>query len=109
MDNSLTTKSTRTKNQMAGSEHKKTQEIMPSACPQNVYWESENAETDLHISTSIMTILAMDGRRRWLDIKKLVCTLLSESVTVPIWDHFIPSNSSSLLDRHPMGGIGLCL
>jgi hypothetical protein len=84
MDNSLTTKSTRPKYQMAGSEHKKTQEIMPSACPQNVYWESENAETDLHISTSIMTILAMDGRRRWLDIKKLVCTLLSESVTVPI-------------------------
>ncbi|KAH9562192.1 hypothetical protein CY35_05G059400 [Sphagnum magellanicum] len=71
MDDSLTTKSTRTKNQMAGSEHKKTQEIMPSACPQNVYWESENAETDLHINTSIMTILAMDGQRRWLDIKKL--------------------------------------
>jgi hypothetical protein len=44
-----------------------------------------------------MTTLATDGQQHWLDIKKLVCALLSESVTVPIWGYVIPSNSSSFL------------
>ncbi|CAM6043491.1 unnamed protein product [Sphagnum compactum] len=56
---------------IAGSEHDETQKITRFTCPQSVSWEGERADKDLHISTPIMTILAMDGRRRWLDIKKL--------------------------------------
>jgi hypothetical protein len=41
-------------------------------CPPSVQWTSDGLEKDLHIPSNLVTILAMDGRRRWLDIKKLV-------------------------------------
>ncbi|KAK3019118.1 hypothetical protein RJ639_004110, partial [Escallonia herrerae] len=42
-----------------------------SACPTNVRWGDDGLERDLYIQTTSVTVLAMDGRRRWLDIKKL--------------------------------------
>ncbi|KAG9158254.1 hypothetical protein Leryth_000383 [Lithospermum erythrorhizon] len=41
-----------------------------SACPGSSFGNDET-ETDLDIQTTTVTILAMDGRRRWLDIDKL--------------------------------------
>ncbi|KAJ7974736.1 GPI inositol-deacylase [Quillaja saponaria] len=41
------------------------------ACPSNVQWKDEGLERDLYIQTTSVTVLAMDGRRRWLDIHKL--------------------------------------
>ena len=43
-----------------------------SACPSNVHWTNDGLERDLYIQTTTVTVLAMDGRRRWLDIEKLV-------------------------------------
>ncbi|GKV07874.1 hypothetical protein SLEP1_g19583 [Rubroshorea leprosula] len=40
-------------------------------CPSNVHWNDDVLERDLYIQTTTVTILAMDGRRRWLDIQKL--------------------------------------
>ncbi|GAV85514.1 PGAP1 domain-containing protein [Cephalotus follicularis] len=40
-------------------------------CPSNVYWSDDGLERDLYIQTTTVTVLAMDGRRRWLDIQKL--------------------------------------
>lgn len=42
-----------------------------SACPTNDQWGDDGLERDLYIQTTTVTVLAMDGRRRWLDIKKL--------------------------------------
>eukprot|EP00257_Ricinus_communis_P020318 XP_015579523.1 uncharacterized protein LOC8270501 isoform X1 [Ricinus communis] len=42
-----------------------------SGCPSNVHWNDDSLERDLYIQTTTMTVLAMDGRRRWLDIQKL--------------------------------------
>uniref|UniRef100_A0A7N0T4W6 GPI inositol-deacylase n=1 Tax=Kalanchoe fedtschenkoi TaxID=63787 RepID=A0A7N0T4W6_KALFE len=42
-----------------------------SACPKNTDWSAEALEKDLYIETTTVTVLAMDGRRRWLDIEKL--------------------------------------
>ncbi|KAM7467704.1 hypothetical protein LguiB_015266 [Lonicera macranthoides] len=42
-----------------------------SACPSSVHWSDDGLERDLYIETATVTVLAMDGRRRWLDIKKL--------------------------------------
>lgn len=41
-----------------------------SNCP--TYWTDDALERDLYIQTTTVTVLAMDGRRRWLDIQKLV-------------------------------------
>ncbi|KAJ0778195.1 putative GPI inositol-deacylase PGAP1, alpha/Beta hydrolase [Helianthus annuus] len=41
------------------------------ACPSKIQWSVEGLERDLYIKTPTVTILAMDGRRRWLDIKEL--------------------------------------
>lgn len=41
-------------------------------CPSKIRWSVEGLEKDLYIKTPTVTILAMDGRRRWLDIKELV-------------------------------------
>ncbi|KAL2939989.1 GPI inositol-deacylase [Bienertia sinuspersici] len=41
------------------------------ACPESVQWDVDSLERDLYIQTSTVTVLAMDGRRRWLDIQKL--------------------------------------
>ncbi|GKA84630.1 hypothetical protein Tco_0806225 [Tanacetum coccineum] len=43
-----------------------------TACPSKLRWSNEGLERDLYIMTPTITILAMDGRRRWLDIKELV-------------------------------------
>ncbi|KAJ0480624.1 putative GPI inositol-deacylase PGAP1, alpha/Beta hydrolase [Helianthus annuus] len=42
-----------------------------TACPSKIRWSDEGLERDLYIKTPTVTILAMDGRRRWLDIKEL--------------------------------------
>ncbi|KZV17310.1 hypothetical protein F511_18251 [Dorcoceras hygrometricum] len=42
-----------------------------SGCPSNLKWSEDGLEKDLYIQTSTVTVLAMDGRRRWLDIHKL--------------------------------------
>lgn len=42
-----------------------------STCPDKAYWSDDGLEKDLYIKTSTITVLAMDGRRRWLDIRKL--------------------------------------
>ncbi|KAF7819473.1 GPI inositol-deacylase isoform X1 [Senna tora] len=41
------------------------------ACPFNIHWNDEGLESDLYIQTNVVTVLAMDGRRRWLDMQKL--------------------------------------
>ncbi|TVU11055.1 hypothetical protein EJB05_44617 [Eragrostis curvula] len=41
------------------------------SCPPSVQWASDGLEKDLYIQSNLVTVLAMDGRRRWLDIKKL--------------------------------------
>ncbi|XP_060196012.1 uncharacterized protein LOC132625198 isoform X2 [Lycium barbarum] len=41
------------------------------ACPSNIHWSDDALERDLYIETTTVTVLAMDGRRRWLDIEKL--------------------------------------
>jgi hypothetical protein len=43
-----------------------------AACPSNVHWSDDGLDRDLYIETTTVTVLAMDGRRRWLDIQKLV-------------------------------------
>ncbi|KAK4267678.1 hypothetical protein QN277_024428 [Acacia crassicarpa] len=40
-------------------------------CPPNIPWSDDSLERDLYIQTNVVTVLAMDGRRRWLDIQKL--------------------------------------
>lgn len=42
------------------------------ACPPNVHWNDGGLDRDLYIQINEVTVLAMDGRRRWLDIQKLV-------------------------------------
>nr|XP_043613112.1 uncharacterized protein LOC122585082 [Erigeron canadensis] len=42
-----------------------------TACPSRIHWSDAGLEKDLYIKTPTVTILAMDGRRRWLDIKEL--------------------------------------
>lgn len=43
-----------------------------SACPNTFHWSNDGLERDLYIQTTTVSVLAMDGRRRWLDIEKLV-------------------------------------
>ncbi|XP_044502922.1 uncharacterized protein LOC123223679 isoform X2 [Mangifera indica] len=42
-----------------------------SSCPSSVHWSDDGLERDLYIQTTTVTVLAMDGRRRWLDIQRL--------------------------------------
>lgn len=42
-----------------------------SYCPSNIHWNNDDLEKDLYIQTPTVTVLAMDGKRRWLDIEKL--------------------------------------
>jgi len=44
----------------------------PFACPSSVPWLKELPRTDLYIKSNIMTVLAMDGRRRVMNIEKFV-------------------------------------
>ncbi|KAK7395706.1 hypothetical protein VNO78_16273 [Psophocarpus tetragonolobus] len=43
----------------------------PVACPANIHWNEGGLDRDLYIQKNEVTVLAMDGRRRWLDIQKL--------------------------------------
>lgn len=55
--------------------HRKQQKhdiLSPFECPSNVPWLKELPRTDLYIESNIMTVLAMDGRRRVLNIEKFV-------------------------------------
>ncbi|KAK4794162.1 hypothetical protein SAY86_012156 [Trapa natans] len=40
-------------------------------CSSNVHWINNDLQRDLHIKKTTITILDMDGRRRWLDLQKL--------------------------------------
>ncbi|KAK4778577.1 hypothetical protein SAY86_006105 [Trapa natans] len=40
-------------------------------CPSSIIWSNDILERDLYIEMTTVTVLAMDGRRRWLDIQKL--------------------------------------
>ncbi|KAJ4979237.1 hypothetical protein NE237_010017 [Protea cynaroides] len=42
-----------------------------SPCPRYVHWSDDGLDRDLYIQTTTVTVLAMDGRRRWLDLEKL--------------------------------------
>lgn len=42
------------------------------ACPSHVFWLKEVPQSDLYIKSNIMTVLAMDGRRRVMDIERFV-------------------------------------
>ncbi|XP_047310152.1 uncharacterized protein LOC124913780 [Impatiens glandulifera] len=42
-----------------------------SPCPSNLHWGDDGLERDLYIRTATVTVLAMDGRRRWMDIREL--------------------------------------
>ncbi|XP_068637444.1 GPI inositol-deacylase isoform X2 [Aristolochia californica] len=42
-----------------------------SHCPPSIHWAEDSLEKDLYIQGTTVTVLAMDGRRRWMDIKKL--------------------------------------
>ncbi|KAI4350570.1 hypothetical protein L6164_005017 [Bauhinia variegata] len=79
-----------------------------TACPSNVHWNDEGLERDLYIQTDVVTVLAMDGRRRWLDIQKLGSNGKSHFVFVTnlepcsgvrlhLWPEKGTSNSSSPL------------
>jgi len=52
----------------------------PFACPSSVPWLKEIPQTDLYIKSNIMTVLAMDGRRRVMDIEKHVSAQAKSSV-----------------------------
>ncbi|GAY48375.1 hypothetical protein CUMW_111170 [Citrus unshiu] len=43
----------------------------PSSSSCTVQWSAEGLDKDLYIQTATVTVLAMDGKRRWLDIQKL--------------------------------------
>ena len=75
-----------------------------TACPSKLRWSDEGLERDLYIKTPTVTILAMDGRRRWLDIKELVSHYFyfpNISYTVLISFDFMPfqplSNQSNII------------
>lgn len=42
------------------------------SCPPSVHWSDDSLEKDLYIESTTVTVLAMDGKRRWLDVEKLV-------------------------------------
>ena len=44
------------------------------SCPQKIHWEGDMSD-DIDVQSPIMNVLAMDGRRRWMDIEKLVYAL----------------------------------
>ncbi|XVE84099.1 hypothetical protein DITRI_Ditri16bG0142300 [Diplodiscus trichospermus] len=53
-----------------------------SDCRSSFHWSDDVLERDLYIHTTTVTVLAMDGRRRWLDIQKLGSTGKSHFIFV---------------------------
>ncbi|KAJ4815701.1 GPI inositol-deacylase [Rhynchospora pubera] len=51
--------------------HIGSQQKGPFSCPASLQWDQDELDKDLYIQSKIITVLAMDGRRRWLDIKEL--------------------------------------
>ncbi|CAA6661528.1 unnamed protein product [Spirodela intermedia] len=47
-----------------------------TSCPPPVHWPDDGLEKDLYVQSRTVTVLAMDGRRRWLDINKLILNCL---------------------------------
>ncbi|KAH7684179.1 GPI inositol-deacylase PGAP1-like protein [Dioscorea alata] len=41
------------------------------SCSPSLHWTDDGLEKDIYVQSSSVTILAMDGKRRWLDIRKL--------------------------------------
>eukprot|EP00252_Welwitschia_mirabilis_P024612 TRINITY_DN7353_c0_g1_i1.p1 TRINITY_DN7353_c0_g1~~TRINITY_DN7353_c0_g1_i1.p1 ORF type:complete len:839 (-),score=150.73 TRINITY_DN7353_c0_g1_i1:172-2490(-) len=41
------------------------------SCPAAIEWADDSHERDLYIDKTTVTVLAMDGRRRWMDIQRL--------------------------------------
>lgn len=39
------------------------------SCPLSVHWSNNAPEKDLYVQSNSVTVLAMDGKRRWMDIK----------------------------------------
>ncbi|PKA55842.1 hypothetical protein AXF42_Ash018749 [Apostasia shenzhenica] len=82
-----------------------------SSCPPLFHWAQDVLEKDLYIQSTTVTVLAMDGRRRWLDIKSLglngeghfvFVTNLAPCSGVRL--HLWPEKGQSLLgDELPLG------
>ncbi|XP_078150572.1 phosphatidylinositol deacylase isoform X2 [Carex rostrata] len=51
--------------------HMGSQEKDLFSCPATVQWAQDELDKDLYIKSNVVTVLSMDGRRRWLDIKEL--------------------------------------
>ncbi|XP_044466690.1 uncharacterized protein LOC123196684 isoform X2 [Mangifera indica] len=76
-----------------------------SSCPSSVHWSDDGLERDLYIQTTTVTVLAMDGRRRWLDIQKLSSNGKSHFIFVTnlapcfgVRIHLWPEKGKSTLD-----------
>ncbi|KAL3677735.1 hypothetical protein R1sor_020691 [Riccia sorocarpa] len=41
------------------------------SCPKSTRWTTQTKEKDLEVGTASVTVLAMDGRRRWMDIQAM--------------------------------------
>ncbi|KAK9699896.1 hypothetical protein RND81_08G202300 [Saponaria officinalis] len=81
-----------------------------SACPEKVQWNLDSLERDLYIQTTTVTVLAMDGRRRWLDIEKLgsngtshflLATNLSPcyGIRIHLWPEKVNTSSDTPLSK----------
>ena len=46
--------------------------MIPTRCPPAIHWPDDGLEKDLYVQFRSVTVLAMDGRRRWLDIHNMV-------------------------------------
>ncbi|GAB2223103.1 hypothetical protein Droror1_Dr00017240 [Drosera rotundifolia] len=86
------------------------QAYSPFGCPKNVRWSDDGFERDLYIEKPTFAVLAMDGRRRWLDIMKLgsngksyfvlVTNLVPCSgVRIHLWSERVNTSSDDPLSR----------
>ncbi|EPS65818.1 hypothetical protein M569_08958, partial [Genlisea aurea] len=89
--------------------HQPSDSLFPlaSKCPNDV-WNEDELQKDFYIQDKTLTILAMDGRRRWLDIEKLsrygkdyfvFVTNLSPCTEVRL--HLWPGRNTSASDSLP--------
>ncbi|KAM7267450.1 hypothetical protein ACFE04_009616 [Oxalis oulophora] len=83
-------------------------EVLSYGCPSNVPWNDNGLEKDLYVQTTTVTVLAMDGKRRWLDIQKLGSNGKNHFVLVtnlaPCYGvrlHLWPEKSKTILDFPP--------
>lgn len=76
------------------------------ACPKSTHWTGESKEKDLYIDSPTMTVLAMDGKRRWLDIKRMVST--KELLYFSSSELRLAESGFSCLEK-PLSLRGLCI